>query len=72
MAETTQKCLILVTKATLQVPNLLVHDTILLGHTTDLLGKVLNRLGIANKTAPLLCNDELSVMLELEQVLGVV
>jgi hypothetical protein len=58
-------------KATLQVPNLLTHNTILLGHTTDLLGKVLDLLGIANKTAPLLRNDALSVMLQLEQVLGI-
>jgi hypothetical protein len=29
----------------------------------DLLGKVLDLLGIANKMAPLLCNDALSVVL---------
>jgi hypothetical protein len=70
--ETAQKCLVLIAKVTLQVPNLLMHDTILLGHTTDLLGKVLNLLGIANKISPLLPNDALSVMLQLEQVLGIV
>jgi hypothetical protein len=49
-----------------------MHDTILLGHMIDLRGKVLNLLGIANKMAPLLRNDVLSVMLQLEQVLGIV
>jgi hypothetical protein len=49
-----------------------VHDTILLGHRANLLGKVLDLLGITNKTALLLHNDELSVMLQLEQVLGIV
>jgi hypothetical protein len=67
--KTPQKCLLLVAKATLQVPNLLTHNTILLGHATDLLGEVLNLLGIINKTAPLLHNDALSVVLQLEQVL---
>jgi hypothetical protein len=38
---------------------------------TDLLGKVLNLLSIANKTAPLLRNEALSVVLQLEQVLGI-
>jgi hypothetical protein len=64
--ETAQKCLVLVVKVALQVPNLLMHDTILLGHTTDLLGKVLDLPGIANKTAPLLRNNALSVMSQLE------
>jgi hypothetical protein len=59
-------------KVTLHVPNLLTHGTILLGHTTDLLGKVLDLFGTANKTTPLLCINALSVMLQLEQVLGVV
>jgi hypothetical protein len=61
--ETAQKCLLLVTKVTLQVPNLLTHNTILLGHVTDILGEVLDFLGITNKTAPLLRNDALSVVL---------
>jgi hypothetical protein len=38
---------------------------------TDLLGKVLNLLSIANKTAPQLRNEALSVVLQLEQVLGI-
>jgi hypothetical protein len=71
MAEAAQKCLVLVMKATLEVSNLLAHNTILLCHTADLLGKVLNLLGIANKMTHLLRNNALSVMLQLEQVLGV-
>jgi hypothetical protein len=66
MTETAQKCLLLVTKVTLQVPNLLTHSAILLGHATDLLGEVLDLLGITNKMAPLLRNDALSVMMQLE------
>jgi hypothetical protein len=50
-------------KATLQVPNLLMHDTILLGHVTDLLGEVIDFLGITNKMAPLLHNNALGVVL---------
>jgi hypothetical protein len=69
--ETTQKCLLLDVKATLQITDLLTHDTILLGLMTDLLGEVINFLGITNKTAPLLCNDVLSVMLQLKQMLGI-
>jgi hypothetical protein len=38
---------------------------------TDPLGKVLNLLLINNKTAPLLCNDALSVVLQLKQALGI-
>jgi hypothetical protein len=49
--ETAQKCLFLVMKATLQVPDLLTYDTNLLGLTADLLGEALDFLGIANKTA---------------------
>jgi hypothetical protein len=63
--------LLLITKATLQVSELLTYVTILLGHMTDPLGKVLNLLLINNKTAPLLCNDALSVMLQLKQALGI-
>jgi hypothetical protein len=66
MMETTQKCLLLVMKTTLQVPNLLMHDTILPGHSTDLLGEVLDLLGITNKTAPLLHNKTVSVVLQLK------
>jgi hypothetical protein len=58
-------------KHLLQVPNLLLHDTILLGLATDLLGEVLDFLGITNKTAPLLRNDALSVVLQLKHVLGI-
>jgi hypothetical protein len=69
--KTAQKCLFLVTMATLQVPDLLTHGTNLLGLVTDLLGEVLDFLGITNKTAPLLCNDALSVVLQLKQVLDI-
>jgi hypothetical protein len=69
--ETAQKCLFLVTKVTLQVPDLLTHDTNLLGLAADLLGEALDFLGIANKTASLLCDDALSVVLQLKQMLGI-
>jgi hypothetical protein len=62
-AETAQKCLLLVTKVTLKVLDLLTHGTNLLGLMTDLLGEVLDFLGITNKTATLLRNDALNVML---------
>jgi hypothetical protein len=58
-------------KVTLQVPNLLTHDTNLLGHATDLLGEALDFLGIANKMTLLLHNDALSVVLQLKQMLGI-
>jgi hypothetical protein len=61
-AETAQKCLLLVTKVTLKVLDLLTHGTNLLGLMTDLLGEVLDFLGITNKTATLLRNDALNVM----------
>jgi hypothetical protein len=48
-----------------------MHDTILLGLTANLLREVRNFLGITNKTAPLLCNDALSVVLQLKQMLGI-
>jgi hypothetical protein len=64
--ESTQKCLFLVTKVTLQVPDLLTHGTNLLGLAANLLGEALNFLGIANKMASLLCDDALSVMLQLK------
>jgi hypothetical protein len=67
--DTAQKCLFLITKATLQVPDLLTHDTNLLGLAADLLGEALDFLGIANKTTSLLCDDALSVMLQLIQML---
>jgi hypothetical protein len=69
--EAAQKCLFLVTKATLQVPDLLTHDTSLLGLAADLLSEALDFLGITNKMASLLCNDALSVMLQLKQMMGV-
>jgi hypothetical protein len=71
VTKTAQKCLLLVVKATLQVPDLLTHDTILLGLETYLLGVVLDFLGITNKTALLLYNDALSVVLQLKQVLSI-
>jgi hypothetical protein len=40
-----------------------MHDTNLLGLTTDLLGEVLDFLGIPNKTTSMLRNDALSVVL---------
>jgi hypothetical protein len=58
-------------KATLQVPDLLTHDTNLLGLAADLLGETLDFLNRANKTTSLLRNDALSVMLQLKQMLGV-
>jgi hypothetical protein len=69
--ETAQKCLFLVTKAALQVPDLLTHGTNLLSLVADLLGEVLDFLGIANKTTSLLYDDVLSVMLQLKQMLGI-
>jgi hypothetical protein len=72
VTETAQKCLFLVTKATLQVPDLLTHGTNLLGLASDLLlGEALDFLGIANKTTLLLCDDALSVVLHLKQMLGI-
>jgi hypothetical protein len=61
--ETAQKCLFLITKATLQVPDLLMHGTNLLCLVADLLGEALDFLCIANKMASLLHDDALSVML---------
>jgi hypothetical protein len=58
-------------KVTLQVPDLLMHCTNLLGLATDLQGEALDFLGIANKTALLLCNDALSVVLQLKQMLRI-
>jgi hypothetical protein len=69
--ETAQKCIFLVTKATLQVPDLLTHGTNLLSLAANLLGETLDFLGIANKTASLLCDDALSVVLQLKQMLGI-
>jgi hypothetical protein len=42
-----------------------------LGLAADLLGEALDFLGIANKTASLLRNDVLSVVLQLKQMLGI-
>jgi hypothetical protein len=69
--ETVQKCFFLVMKATLQVPDLLTHDTNLLGLAADLLGEALDFLGIANKMASLLRDDALSIVLQLKQMLGI-
>jgi hypothetical protein len=57
--KTAQKCLFLVMKLTLQVSDLLTHDTNLLGLVADLLGEALDFLGIANRTASLLHDDAL-------------
>jgi hypothetical protein len=65
-----QDLLVLVVKVTLQVPHLLTHDTILLGHMSGLLRKGLELLGITTKMTPLFDNKVLGVMLQLEQVLG--
>jgi hypothetical protein len=43
-----------------------MHVTNLLGLAADLLGEALDFLGIANKTTSLLCDDVLSVMLQLK------
>jgi hypothetical protein len=43
-----------------------MHVTNLLGLAANLLCEVLDFLGIPNKTTPLLCNDALSVVLQLE------
>jgi hypothetical protein len=69
--ETAQKSLFLVTKVTLQVLDLLMHNTNLLGLAADLLGEALDVLNIANKTASLLYDDAPSVMLQLKQMLGI-
>jgi hypothetical protein len=66
-----QELLVLVAEVTLQVSHLLAHDTILLCHMTNLLGKGLDVLGITTKAALLSCNDALGVVLQLEQVLGI-
>jgi hypothetical protein len=62
---------LLVMKATLQVPDLLTHDTNLLGLPADLLGEAFDFLGIVNKTSSLLCDDALSVVLQLKQMLDI-
>jgi hypothetical protein len=56
---------------TLQVSDLLTHDTNLLGLVTDLLGEVLDIIGTTNKMAPLLRNDALSDALQMKRVLGI-
>jgi hypothetical protein len=56
---------------TLRVPDLLTHGTNLLGLAANLLGEALDFLGIANKTALLLCDDALSAVLQLKQMLGI-
>jgi hypothetical protein len=45
---------------------LLTHGTNLLGLEADLLGEALDFLGITNKTTSLLCDDALSVVLQLK------
>jgi hypothetical protein len=71
MAIVVQQCLILVANVTLHVSNLLAYDTILLGHTTNLLVEVCDLLDIATKMALLCSNDALGVVLQLEQVMGI-
>jgi hypothetical protein len=61
-----QELLELVMEVILQVPHLLAHGTMLLGHTTNLLVRGLDLLGIATKMAPLSCNDVLGAVLQLE------
>jgi hypothetical protein len=51
---------------TLQVPDLLMHGTNLLGLAADVLGEALDFLGIANKMASVLRDDALSVVLQLK------
>jgi hypothetical protein len=48
-----------------------MHGTNLLGLAAELLGEALDFLGIANKMASLLCDDALSVVLHLKQMLGI-
>jgi hypothetical protein len=43
-----------------------MYDTNLLGPAANLLGEALDFLGIANNTASLLCDDALSVVLQLK------
>jgi hypothetical protein len=66
-----QKLLVLVTNATLKNPQLLVHGTMLLAHTLDLLLKGFDLPCISIKTVMLSSNDALGVVLQLEQVLGI-
>jgi hypothetical protein len=47
-----------------------MYSTNLLGLVVDLLGEALDFLGIDNKTASLLCDDALSVVLQLKEMLG--
>jgi hypothetical protein len=56
---------------TLQVPDLLTHGTNLLGLAADLLGETVDFLGIANKTASLVHDDALRIVLQLKQMLGI-
>jgi hypothetical protein len=48
-----------------------MHDTNLLGLAANLLGEALDFLAITNKTALLLCDDALSVVPQLKQMLGI-
>jgi hypothetical protein len=47
------------------------YNTNLLGLAADLLSEALDFLGIAIKTAVLLCDNALSVVLQLKQMLGI-
>jgi hypothetical protein len=58
-------------KVTLQVPDLLMHGTNLLGLAADLLGEALDFLSIVNKMASPLYDNALSVVLQLKQMLGI-
>jgi hypothetical protein len=66
-----QKLLVLVANATLKCPQLLVQDTVLLGHTPDLLLKGFDVPCKSTKMVPLSYNDALGIVLQLEQVLSI-
>jgi hypothetical protein len=60
-----------VTNVILKSPQLLVQGTVLLGHTLDLLLKGFDLPCISIETMTLSSNNALGVMLQLEQVLGI-
>jgi hypothetical protein len=63
--------MVLVTNVILKSPQLLVQGTVLLGHTLDLLLKGFDLPCISIETMTLSSNNALGVMLQLEQVLGI-
>jgi hypothetical protein len=66
-----QNLLVLVVNVTLKSPQLLAQGTMLLAHTLDLLLKGFDLPCISTETTMLSSNDELGVVLQLEQVLGI-